>query len=224
MGAQLKKVMRLVAHAKRKYPDTWGSLTKEQKTLVIQSIEDQHPELYANRQTGEQHPESHISVINKSDKQEPDAVKLSYGDNGKPELPTKASAYAKDSREDRVCDCLGVTISAAQRKQLKALLRSFDDESKKTYDNQSLIRYSYMLLDSKNPKLEIATYLRAAGIDVNVSGEKLAKPYGVTRQAISKKTQNKKRKLGLPDETRDSKKTESREIYKGSNNRNYKID
>jgi hypothetical protein len=88
------------------------------------------------------------------------------------------------------------------------------------------VKFANLIIDSKNPKLELAAILKSSGVMLNddeESGEELGNEYGITRQAISKKLQSKKKKLGLPPITRDSKKVESREVYRKKNKRNYSI-
>jgi predicted transcriptional regulator len=67
---------------------------------------------------------------------------------------------------------------------------------------------------------------KASGIMIDddlTSGESFAKAFNVTRQAVSKKVIGYKNKLGLPDETRDSKRSEARDTYRKANRRNTKI-
>jgi len=160
-----------------------------------------------------------ISIIKNSSKSEPGARKLFYDDSGNPEIADNPDHSHLDSREDIIRQCL------KEGGNLNKILNEWVLHDVGSYQKESIRRFAQLLLNSSNPKLELLTILKASGVELNdnpESGETIGKQFNVTRQAVSKRIIGAKNKLGLPDNTREAKNSESRQIYKNNNNRNYK--
>jgi hypothetical protein len=211
------------------YKEEWKNLTPAQREVVFKQDEFNSFEINAGgkpikmrkQKSKQQSTEiAHgLSIVGTNGKQEPNARTLKFDDNGKPEIGDTPNEVKLDSREDQVRQCI------LYKGDLPNLIKQFVFEDLSKYQNELIKNFARLIIDSKNPKLELQSIIKGAGVEFEdaENGERLAKEYGITRQAISRKTNNKKDQLGLPDDTRDSKAATSRDTYKKTNHRNTNI-
>jgi len=217
---------RLDAKAKADYDKIKDTLTPQQRAVILKKdVTSNH---YGFGGVPLTDSNAGISITKNSHKQEPNAHKVSYDGNGNPDIGESFNYSALDSREDLILECINFPgmLDPKLRRNLKSLWIEFDFNALQAYSKQLFTKFANMIRFSDNPKLALESMFKASGVlidDDMESGEILAKRYGITRQAVSKKVINMKRKLGLPDNTRDSKNSESRETYKRKNHRNTKI-
>ena len=161
-----------------------------------------------------------LTIVKSSSKDEPGARKLRFNSSGNPDIAEEFRYDDLDSREDIVRECIRVGGN------LNAIISEFVLHDSAAYQSGLIRRFANLIIDSPNPKLELQTILKSGGMLLNEgyeSGETIGTEFGISRQAISKKMQSKKKKLGLPQQTRDSKSASSKETYRKNNQRNHKI-